>query len=98
MQLVEIFARDVKPIKLAHIPEMSDIVVLAGPNGVGKTRLVSGLLQHVQNLRVDPNFYIRVRATNETEHAEWKKPELDTRLDADAQLLTATVQKRRRRA
>ena len=81
MQLLEIFARDIKPIKLAHISDMSDTVVLAGPNGVGKTRLVSGLLQHIQNLQVDPNFYIRVRATNETEQMEWNKPELDAQLE-----------------
>lgn len=97
MQLREIFAREIKPIKLAHISDMSDTVVLAGPNGVGKTRLVSALLQHVQNLRVDPNFYIRVHATCETEQAEWGKSELDTRLESDVALLKATVQKRRKR-
>jgi adenylate kinase family enzyme len=98
MQLIEIFAREIKPIKLAHISDMSDTVVLAGPNGVGKTRLVSGLLRHVQNLQVDPNFYIRVRATCETEQTEWKKSELDTRNPSDAALLKVTVQKRHKRS
>ncbi|MGC1778413.1 MAG: hypothetical protein WBB34_10735 [Xanthobacteraceae bacterium] len=97
MQLIEIFAREVKPIKLAHISDMSDTVVLAGPNGVGKTRLISGLLHYVQNLRVDPNFYIRVRATCDAERDAWKKPELDTRINSDVALLRATLQKRHRR-
>lgn len=98
MQLIEIFAREIKPIKLAHISDMSDTVVLAGPNGVGKTRLVSALLQYVQNLRVDPNFYIRACATCEAEQAEWKKTELDTRNTPDVALLRTTLQKRHKRS
>jgi ABC-type cobalamin/Fe3+-siderophores transport system ATPase subunit len=54
MQVIEIFARDVQPIRLANIQNMSDVVVIAGPNGVGKTRLIGGLLQHIQNPTVDP--------------------------------------------
>jgi len=98
MKLVDVFARDVKPIKLAHITEMSDTVVLAGPNGVGKTRLLSGLQQHLQNQRVDQNFHIRLQATCDAERADWKKDELDTRSEADVRALATTLQRRRRRA
>jgi ABC-type lipoprotein export system ATPase subunit len=98
MRLVEIFARNVKPIKLAHIEGMSETVVIAGPNGVGKTRLISGLLNYIQNPRNDPNFAIRIQATNEVEKADWKKLELDTRNTHDLVLLNSTLRKQRQRA
>jgi GTPase SAR1 family protein len=97
MRLVEIFARDVKPLKFAHITDLSDTIVIAGPNGVGKTRLIEGLLQHIQNPRVDPNFRIRIQATNTVEESAWKKTVLDTSVVADVELLRTTLQKSRRR-
>jgi adenylate kinase family enzyme len=98
MRLIELFARNMKPIKLAHIQGMSDTVVIAGPNGVGKTRLVAGLLNHIQHSQNDPNFAIKLRATNETEKSEWNKEELDTRNSGDLSLLSSTIRKQRRRA
>jgi len=98
MRLVEIFARDVKPIKLVDIRGMSDVAVIAGPNGVGKTRLVASLLQHIQSPRVDPTFSVQIQATNETERSDWQKPALNTRDPHDVALLQTTIQKNRRRS
>jgi predicted ATP-binding protein involved in virulence len=98
MRLEEIFARGVKPLKLAHVQGLSETVVIAGPNGVGKTRFVTGLLQHIQNPTVNPDYFnVRIAATNDTERSAWKKDELDTRNQADIQFLIGTIQKNRRR-
>ena len=98
MKLLELRAADVIPIKLAHIQNMTDVVVLAGPNGVGKTRLIATLLQNIQNLATNQNFFIRVEATCRPEQKAWGKPVLDTRIQADVELLKATIQKNRRRS
>jgi energy-coupling factor transporter ATP-binding protein EcfA2 len=98
MRLVKIHARDVKPIKLVDIQSMSDTVVLAGPNGVGKTRLVVSLLEHIQGRQTDPNFSLEIHATNATEKAAWKKDVLHTHDPTDVQLLQTTIQRSRRRS
>jgi energy-coupling factor transporter ATP-binding protein EcfA2 len=98
MRLLEIYCADLKPLKLVHIDDLSTVIVIAGPNGVGKTRLISGLLQHIQNLAVDPRFYVRIEATSSTERSDWGRDVLDTRNAPDVQLLTTTIRKNRRRA
>lgn len=98
MRLIEIHACNVKPIKLAHIQQLSDVIVIAGPNGVGKTRLIGGLLQFIQNPRSDVNFYIKLSATCETERRNWNKDQLDTRDPTDVNLFRNTMQQTRRRA
>ena len=40
MRLRAIHASKVNPVRLFSIEDLSDIVVFAGPNGVGKTRLI----------------------------------------------------------
>jgi len=81
--------------------------VLAGPNGVGKTRLIEALLQFFQNpgqfaWQTTPTGRARIRlvvdATSQTERTEWTKGTLDTQVPADAQLLVRTLQKARSRA
>jgi hypothetical protein len=98
MRLIEIQARNIQPIRLAHIENISDVVVFAGPNGVGKTRLVNGLLDFIQNSRTDENFFIRVQATCEAERTSWSKDVLDTRLPPDVVSLTGTIRRTRQRA
>jgi len=98
MQLTAIFARDVKPLRLIDIDKLSDVVVFAGPNGVGKTRLVTSLLQHIQNLRHDPNFHISVKATSAYEKASWGKDALTTDNSSDINLLRQTIQRQGRRS
>ena len=49
MRLVELFARNIQPID-CEVRDMSETVVIAGPNGVGKTRLLASLLQHFKVL------------------------------------------------
>jgi predicted ATP-binding protein involved in virulence len=79
MRLQKIEAFNIPPLVQFSVDQLSDTVVLAGPNGVGKTRLVDTLLQFFQN----PSAYsgsvqgqVKVRlivdATNEEEkRAHW---------------------------
>lgn len=77
--------------------DLSDVIVLAGPNGVGKIRFLSWLLRFFQNPNTNPTQYIIVEATNDSEKLSWGKVILDMRENADAVLLRATLQKNRRR-
>ena len=51
MRLIAFHAEDIEPIKLVEADALSDVIVLAGPNGVGKSRFLQWLLQHFQNPR-----------------------------------------------
>ncbi len=66
MRIKNIAVRNAPPIKNFEISELSDLVVIAGANGAGKTRLVSHVLQSFQNAAIrDVNF--TVQATNDDE-------------------------------
>src|SRR6266481_2105049 len=99
MRLHQIQASNIPPLKHFSVDQLSDTVVLAGPNGVGKTRLVEALLQCFQN----PSAYsglgqnqakarLIIDATNQAEKQSWGKSSLDTQIPTDAQALIQTLQ------
>lgn len=92
MRLTAITANNVPPIKTFTATKLSDVVVLAGPNGVGKTRLVDALIQVFRNPQKASNIALTIEATTKTEREEWGKDELNTLTQADASLLTRTLQ------
>jgi predicted ATPase len=104
MRLRAIYAAKVNPVKLFSVEDLSDIVVLAGPNGVGKTRLVETMLASFRNPNAyrggaaQPNLRFVVEATSPAERKEWGKDLLDTADPSDAQKLVQTLQKGRRRS
>jgi len=49
MRIRSIHAANVPPVGLFSVDDLSDVVVLAGPNGVGKTRLVESILSAFRN-------------------------------------------------
>ena len=51
MRIKRISAQDIAPVQAFIAEDLKDLVVIAGPNGVGKTRLVNGLLSYFQNPR-----------------------------------------------
>jgi len=51
LRIKKISATEVLPVKNFEVDNLSDLVVIAGPNGVGKTRLITALLQNFQNLK-----------------------------------------------
>ncbi len=96
MRIKRISASGIAPIKRFDVDDLSDLVVIAGPNGVGKTRLVNGLLNYFYNPNVsDPNFTIE--ATSNTESEVWEKNKLETTEASDAQMLRALLHQNRRR-
>lgn len=97
MRITKIHAEEVLPVHHFSVDRLSDVVVVAGPNGVGKSRLIEGLLQKFQNLNSFPKIQMTLEATSSTEQAEWGKGLLDTSVPADAQILTRTLQRNRSR-
>lgn len=95
MRITSIEATLVEPIQLLKISNLTDVVVFAGPNGVGKSRLINALISKFQNPASSPNIRLVIEATNSTERNDWKKNQLDTTIASDTQLLTGTLHKNR---
>ncbi|MCC6573146.1 MAG: ATP-binding protein [Planctomycetes bacterium] len=98
MKIVSLDASDVVPVKKFAISDLSDAVILAGPNGVGKTRLVQGILGALQAPTKHPNIKLVVVATSETEKQEWGKRQLDLGTVEDQALYSKTLRKTKRRS
>lgn len=97
MKLSTIDATDALPVRSFSVTDLADVVVIAGPNGVGKSRLINSLLQKFQSLNALPGTRLRIAATNATERCDWRKEELDTSVPGDVNLLAQTLQKNRSR-
>lgn len=93
MRLIAFHAENIQPVKLVEADGLSDVVVLAGPNGVGKSRFLQWLLNQFQNPASNAQNWIVVEATSETERAEWGKTQIDTRNAQDAGRLQITLQR-----
>jgi hypothetical protein len=105
MRLREIHASHIPPVEQFNADELSDVVVLAGPNGVGKTRFIGTLLAYIQapgnfpgTVEGQPRIRLVLESTNPTETSEWGKSILDTQDPQDIGRLTRTLQKTRRRS
>src|SRR3569833_314933 len=93
MRLTAIYASDVHPVKRFEIANLSDVVVIAGQNGVGKSRLIGGLLGRFQNLNaIQNNIRLVVEATSENERNAWQQNSLDTSIQAAAIKFLSTLQ------
>jgi hypothetical protein len=97
MRLKAVSVKNVPPIKALAVDGLSDVVVFAGPNGVGKTRLVQGLLQCFRSPQGNPNIRLVVEATNASEREAWDALTLDTSVPGESQKLITTLTKSRRR-
>ncbi len=97
MRVVSIQAQEVLPVHRFDCDRLDDVVVIAGPNGVGKSRLIDALLQKFQNPAGTPLVQLRLEATNADEQTKWGKKVIDTSVPADAQLLAHTLQRNRSR-
>jgi predicted ATPase len=97
VRLTSLHLRDVPPVRRFDVPDLSDIVVIAGPNGVGKTRLVQAVIDQLRAGQVSERISGSVRATCTEETEQWGKPDLDLSVAEDMQQLHATLSVGRRR-
>lgn len=97
MRIDTIRVNDVPPVKCFNVGGLSNVVVIAGRNGVGKTRLIQHLVNHCQSPTNNENIQIAVDATCQTENEVWGKPRIDTVNSQDAQLLKTILQANRLR-
>lgn len=98
MRIEEICIQDVPPVRLFWASGLADVVVLAGPNGVGKTRLIDGLVNFFRSPTSLPNIKPIIHATCEREATAWGKAVLDTNDRSDAGKLLQLLQQTRRRS
>lgn len=76
---------------------LSNRIVIAGPNGVGKTRLLDAIIQELMNPQFTGNR-VRVAATCEEEVSTWQnRRELDLGVAPDYGFLQQTLQQQRSR-
>lgn len=97
MKLVSYKIHGVPPISQFEVTELSDIVVLAGPNGVGKTNLLTSLLGVFQDPGAMPSPVAVVLATNRNEEEKWGQKTLSTAVPAEADKLRAFLQRNQKR-
>lgn len=97
MRLDAVTMDDVPPIVRFEVSDLGDVIVLAGPNGVGKTRLAQALFNAFRNPAGSRNIRLTVQATSEAEKTEWGRDRLDTGDAAQANALLRTIQKARKR-
>ncbi|MGF1630267.1 MAG: AAA family ATPase [Kiloniellaceae bacterium] len=97
MRIKSISTADTLPIKNFQVENLSDVAVLAGPNGVGKSRLINSIIGHLRKPQPNTQVKLVIEATVRDEWTVWDKRELDTQIAEDCQLLQVTFQSSRRR-
>lgn len=97
MKIKKLFLKEILPIKRFESDDLENVVLLAGANGVGKTRLIQGLINHFRNVNVHPNFHIEIEASSKNEEATWGKRILNLTDSNDANLFRTTLQQNRKR-
>jgi len=94
MRINSIRLKNVPPVDNFEVENLSDLVVVAGANGVGKTRLIKALLQYLQNLN-NPDISFIIEATDKLEESAWNKKLLNTSDATDVNLLKTILQQNR---
>jgi len=97
MKIKNILAKEVPPVKHFEVNNLSDTVIIAGPNGSGKTRLIDALINYLQSPSINQNMKLLIEATNKSELEQWGKKNIDTSVQEDIQKFVATLHQNRRR-
>ena len=96
MRIQSIEVSGVMPVTKFNADNLSDVVVIAGGNGVGKTRLVQSLITGLSNVRA--NVRLVVHATCESESNAWGKDVLDlSQSSSDIKKFVETIGKAKQR-
>jgi ABC-type ATPase with predicted acetyltransferase domain len=98
LRIESFLLKDINGLVHVEVSGLSDVVVLAGPNGVGKTRILRQLIDFFRKPRRDTGIQIRVEATSPLEARVWGNQKvLNTTDDADAGKLRTILQRSQRR-
>src|SRR5688572_26612013 len=97
MRLDAIEASSVPPIARFAASDLADVIVLAGPNGVGKTRFAQAIIAAFREPSATRNIRLVVKPTSDAERADWNLPQLDTAVPTEAQLLAKTIRRQHKR-
>lgn len=97
MRVRQLEVRNIGPLKRVSVSDLANVVVLAGPNGVGKTNINNALLQLARHPTPNTTTWMVVEATDAEEGERWGKSTLDTRVLREADILRAQLQKNQRR-
>jgi len=97
MKIKSIKAKATLPVQKFEAEELNNMVFLAGPNGIGKSRLIEAILAYFRSPTVSPNMHMIIESTSQWEGEEWGKQTLDLSDRSDCQKLQQTLQKNRSR-
>ena len=97
MRLRAFEIKNVGPIKRLHVTDIADVVVFAGPNGVGKTHILQALIDCARNSRRPDTVWVQVEATCDDERTRWKRNTLDTKVAEEASIWATNLQRHQRR-
>lgn len=97
MKIRDVGLTDALPVRRLEIADVSDVVVIAGPNGVGKSRLIQQLIAHLRSGAANGQFQCVIEATIAAETEQWGKSRLDLSDATDAGTFARTLQASRRR-
>ncbi|MFA5431255.1 MAG: AAA family ATPase [Candidatus Paceibacterota bacterium] len=77
MRIKELVVKDYNGVREAGFYDMGDLVVIAGPNGVGKTKIKESICHVFQNSGNPPSgSSVVLGATNEEETSAWNSSEI----------------------
>ncbi len=77
MRIKQLDIKKYQVIREVLLENLSDFVVIAGPNGVGKTKIKDSICHIFQNQgNPPPNSSVILQATNEEELTNWGSPEI----------------------
>jgi len=98
MRLSAISAQDAMPVRRFEVADLADTVMIAGPNGVGKTRLIDAVVNALRSPGAGGSVVqAEVVSTNQAEQDAWGKAELDLTNPEGARRLTQMLQVGRKR-
>ncbi len=98
MKLIRYSVTNQPPVRAFAIDSLSDVIVFAGPNGVGKTSLLNALLNCFRSPGATPGIQVAVEATSPGEAQAWGgRTTLDTSKPDEAQALRSFLQRGKKR-
>src|SRR5258707_15137246 len=92
MKIKSLEIKDFSPIKNLKIDDMGDIVIIAGANGSGKSRLKEAIVGALQG---GGEMSISIVATREKEREDFAGSEISTTQGTNNAILTKYIQNRR---